>query len=462
MKKIFRQTAAMLIALLAVVSGASHAENIADDPFIRQNLDRANFEPGGQYHLFNSRGKVAERSGSISVIPFQDFRFGDFRIQQAGIRGDIGYTVRFSGHGHEVHSPFDNHARRQANDERGNVNIGLSLYQIDWSGHEHHPADGYDGPQGGGYPAPKGARDEYSYHIEGQAQTTFYAPTDTRSTMERLKDRYANMPQNFANRSVEANKKIFDHNDRLNRWGNGAETVNGLFAAVANGFQSVGEAVGVGDAIDGIYRGGAIATMHGIDQLPSTKAKMDAIGALGTGAGYIDSVSQWAADNPNATEMVKAGANIGTAAWSVAKGVKAGVSGDFADAAVGRTKQRQMSDIDGEMAGGNKPPKATSIISNVNLVINETNGSKGLITSKYKLSADEALEAGIKFLGKNYQEIGKPGSGVYRSADGTRQFRIDKNSLDGKHAPNVPHFHLERIAPNTNKIITNNHIELVN
>lgn len=82
--------------------------------------------------------------------------------------------------------------------------------------------------------------------------------------------------------------------------------------------------------------------------------------------------------------------------------------------------------------------------------------------SKYKLSADEALEAGIKFLGKNYQEIGKPGSGVYRSADGTRQFRIDKNSLDGKHAPNVPHFHLERIAPNTNKIITNNHIELVN
>lgn len=361
MKKIFRQTAAMLIALLAVVSGASHAENIADDPFIRQNLDRANFEPGGQYHLFNSRGKVAERSGSISVIPFQDFRFGDFRIQQAGIRGDIGYTVRFSGHGHEVHSPFDNHARRQANDERGNVNIGLSLYQIDWSGHEHHPADGYDGPQGGGYPAPKGARDEYSYHIEGQAQTTFYAPTDTRSTMERLKDRYANMPQNFANRSVEANKKIFDHNDRLNRWGNGAETVNGLFAAVANGFQSVGEVVGVGDAIDGIYRGGAIATMHGIDQLPSTKAKMDAIGALGTGAGYIDSVSQWAADNPNATETVKAGANIGTAAWSMAKGVKAGVSGDFGDAAAGRAKQRQMSNIDGEMAGGNRPPKPTRL-----------------------------------------------------------------------------------------------------
>ncbi|WP_423797868.1 MafB family polymorphic toxin, partial [Neisseria meningitidis] len=26
------------------------------------------------------------------------------------MQGNLGYTVRFSGHGHEEHAPFDNHA----------------------------------------------------------------------------------------------------------------------------------------------------------------------------------------------------------------------------------------------------------------------------------------------------------------------------------------------------------------
>jgi hypothetical protein len=38
-------------------------------------------------------------------------------------------------------------------------------------------------------------------------------------------------------------------------------------------------------------------------------------------------------------------------------------------------------------------------LSSVNLVIKETLQSKGMITSKYKLSASEALEVGEKFLG---------------------------------------------------------------
>ncbi len=53
------------------------------------------------------------------------------------------------------------------------------------------------------------------------------------------------------------------------------------------------------------------------------------------------------------------------------------------------------------------------------------------------------METGIKFLGPEYEEIGKSGTGIFRSSDGLRQFRIDKNSIAGKHSPDMPHFHLE-------------------
>lgn len=57
------------------------------------------------------------------------------------------------------------------------------------------------------------------------------------------------------------------------------------------------------------------------------------------------------------------------------------------------------------------------------------------------MTSDEALAAGLKFLGTGYKEIGKSGSGVYHSADGTKEFRIDSGSIDGAHAPGVPHVH---------------------
>ncbi len=92
------------------------------------------------------------------------------------------------------------------------------------------------------------------------------------------------------------------------------------------------------------------------------------------------------------------------------------------------------------------------------LVIKETLQSKGKITSRYRLSASEALEAGEKFLGTGYREIGKSGSGVFRSSDGLRQFRIDTNSLLGKHNPWEPHVHLETYTPGKRAPNVNNHI----
>ena len=67
--------------------------------------------------------------------------------------------------------------------------------------------------------------------------------------------------------------------------------------------------------------------------------------------------------------------------------------------------------------------------------------------------------------GKNANEIGNPGSGVYRSgtrnADGSiNQFRMDNNSLEGNHRPNVPHVHFERVNEGVKKPIVNNHVPI--
>ncbi|PPT09890.1 extracellular function secreted protein [Geitlerinema sp. FC II] len=110
---------------------------------------------------------------------------------------------------------------------------------------------------------------------------------------------------------------------------------------------------------------------------------------------------------------------------------------------------------------------------NVNDVITETYahinnparinnpGRNRNITSSYSLTPDEALDLGIKFLGPNYTQRGRSDSGVFTSADGLRQFRIDNASLSGNHDPWVPHVHIEIFNnPGDSKPIVNNHIPL--
>lgn len=96
--------------------------------------------------------------------------------------------------------------------------------------------------------------------------------------------------------------------------------------------------------------------------------------------------------------------------------------------------------------------------SKIDSVINETLSGKKNFTSSTTLTSDEALAAGLKFLGTGYKEIGKPGSGVYHSADGTKEFRIDSGSIGGAHAPGVPHVHFGIKNPQTGKYISNNHV----
>ncbi|MEU6055814.1 polymorphic toxin-type HINT domain-containing protein [Streptomyces xanthochromogenes] len=94
-------------------------------------------------------------------------------------------------------------------------------------------------------------------------------------------------------------------------------------------------------------------------------------------------------------------------------------------------------------------------------VADETRSGMGSIVSKHSLNADQALDVGLEFLGPGYKELGK-NRGVFRSADGLRQFRIDPDSLDGNHWPDVRHIHLQIFAhPGDKKSLVNNHIPLI-
>ncbi len=303
----------------------AHASDLANDSFIRQVLDRQHFEPDGKYHLFGSRGELAERSGHIGLGKIQSHQLGNLMIQQAAIKGNIGYIVRFSDHGHEVHSPFDNHASHSDSDEAGSPVDGFSLYRIHWDGYEHHPADGYDGPQGGGYPAPKGARDIYSYDIKGVAQNIRLNLTDNRSTGQRLADRFHNAGGMLTQGVGDGFKRATRYSPELDRSGNAAEAFNGTADIVKNIIGAAGEIVGAGDAVQGISEGSNIAVMHGLGLL-STENKMARVNDLADMAQLKDyaaaAIRDWAVQNPNAAQGIEAVSNIFTAVIPV-KGIGA-------------------------------------------------------------------------------------------------------------------------------------------
>ena len=347
LRRLTKLLAACAVAAAAFGQPALAAE-LAKDPFITDNAQRQHFEPGGKYHLFgNPRGSVANRTGKIDVTQAYTHQMGNLLIQQANINGTIGYHTRFSGHGHEVHAPFDNHASRSASEEKGSVNEGFTVYRLNWEGHEHHPADGYDGPQGGNYPKPTGARDEYTYNVNGVARSIKLNPTDTRDVRQRISDNYSNLGSNFSDRAYEANRKMFEHNSKLDRWGNSMEFINGVAAGALNPFLSASEALGIGDILYGTGYAIDKATMYGISPL-SADGKLAAIGGLGGVAGFEkntrEAVDRWIQENPNAAETVEAAFNVAAAAKAakLAKATKPGkaaVSGAFSAATQAKYKQ---------------------------------------------------------------------------------------------------------------------------
>ena len=343
-----------LLAACAVTAAAfgqpALAADLRNDPVVQDLLRRENFDPGKKFHLFGkARGTVAERTGLMTISPTITQRLGNLQMETATIFSNPGYIVRFSGHGHEVHSPFENSARKSYSWTGGKVTdgTGMTFASMSWDGYEHHPADGYDGPQGGGYPAPHGARDIYSYVAKGQVRRQTVVHDDNRSTQQRFADRFGNIPKNFSDRAGEANKKMFEHNPGLNRWGNSMEFINGVAAGALNPFLSAGEAIGVGDAVQGtgfaidMATAAAISTMSpdnaiaAIDHLKSLAKSEEKIGKT---------VRDWTAENPNAAETVEAMSNTlpyakAKSLTKAAKAGKAAVSGDFSAATQAKYKQ---------------------------------------------------------------------------------------------------------------------------
>ncbi|HFC6083697.1 TPA: polymorphic toxin MafB class 3, partial [Neisseria meningitidis] len=153
----FMMLFAAAISLLQIP--ISHANGL--DARLRDDMQAKHYEPGGKYHLFgDGRGSVKNRVYAVQT--FDATAVGPIlpiTHERTGFEGVIGYETHFSGHGHEVHSPFDNHDSRSTSDFSGGVDGGFTVYQLHRTGSEIHPEDGYDGPQGSDYPPPGGARD---------------------------------------------------------------------------------------------------------------------------------------------------------------------------------------------------------------------------------------------------------------------------------------------------------------
>lgn len=321
------------LLLVLVLAGTAPADPIPNtlpqDPFLRQNLHRSSFEPGGKYHLFRSRGTVGDRTGQIGIMPGQALRMGNLEIEQAFVRGNIGYKTHFRNHTWEEHAPFDNHAQSKATADEGSITNGFTVYRINYTGKEHHPKTAYDGEQGGNHPPPdQDPRDEYRYTVSGEARRIGLNLNDDRSFAQRMGDRFTG----FSEHSRQAHTQIFDHDSRLNRAGNTAQAVNGFVSGAQNGFTSIGDILGVSDAVQGagaLIDGG---TMVGISAM-SAEGKMNAIGrlgGLGDAGDYAKArTAEWARNNPNTAEFAKLGANA-AAGYYGARGMVAGSMGKSA------------------------------------------------------------------------------------------------------------------------------------
>jgi hypothetical protein len=80
----------------------------------------------------------------------------------------------------------------------------------------------------------------------------------------------------------------------------------------------------------------------------------------------------------------------------------------------------------------------------------------GNIGSHAAMSADDALKHGINWLGSGYKEIAP---GVFRSADGLRQFRLTTADLLGSHGKLGSHVHIEALDK-FGKVIENLHLPI--
>lgn len=347
----------------------AHANGL--DARLRDDMQAKHYEPGGKYHLFgNGRGSVKNRVyavrtfGTTSVGPVLPITH-----ERTGFEGVIGYETHFSGHGHEVHGPFDNHDSKSFSDFSGGVDGGFTVYQLHRTGSEIHPADGYDGPQGGGYPAPKGARDIYSYYVKGTSTKTKINLVPQAPFSDRWLKENSNAVSDFFSRADEAGKLIWENDPNKNWWGNRMDDVRGIIQGAANPFVTGFQGLGVGAITDSAVNPvtdtaaqKALQGIHGLGNL-SSAAQLAAATSLQDSAfaakDGINSIRQWGENHPNITATAQtalAGAEVATTLLGGKKVEVNPTKWDWGkNTDYGTHAARPMQTLDGEMAGGNKP-----------------------------------------------------------------------------------------------------------
>ncbi|MCF2981866.1 polymorphic toxin MafB class 3 [Neisseria gonorrhoeae] len=368
----FMMLFAAAISLLQIP--ISHANGL--DARLRDDMQAKHYEPGGKYHLFgNARGSVKNRVCAVQT--FDATAVGPIlpiTHERTGFEGIIGYETHFSGHGHEVHSPFDNHDSKSTSDFSGGVDGGFTVYQLHRTGSEIHPADGYDGPQGGGYPEPQGARDIYSYHIKGTSTKTKINTVPQAPFSDRWLKENAGAASGFLSRADEAGKLIWENNPNQNWRANRMDDVRGIIQGAANpfltGFQGLGVGAITDSAVNPVTYAAAQQTLQGIHDLGnvSPAAQLAAASLLQDSAfavkDSINSAKQWADAHPNITATAQTALAVAEAAGTVWGGKKVELNPTKWDwvknTGYEKPAARPMQTVDGEMAGKNKPPKPST------------------------------------------------------------------------------------------------------
>ncbi|EMU5238117.1 polymorphic toxin MafB class 3 [Neisseria gonorrhoeae] len=368
----FMMLFAAAISLLQIP--ISHANGL--DARLRDDMQAKHYEPGGKYHLFgNARGSVKNRVCAVQT--FDATAVGPIlpiTHERTGFEGIIGYETHFSGHGHEVHSPFDNHDSRSTSDFSGGVDGGFTVYQLHRTGSEIHPADGYDGPQGGGYPEPQGARDIYSYHIKGTSTKTKINTVPQAPFSDRWLKENAGAASGFLSRADEAGKLIWENDPDKNWRANRMDDIRGIVQGAVNpfltGFQGLGVGAITDSAVNPVTYAAARKTLQGIHNLGnlSPEAQLAAASLLQDSAfavkDGINSARQWADAHPNITATAQTALAVAEAAGTVWRGKKVELNPAKWDwvknTGYKKPAARPMQTVDGEMAGKNKPPKPST------------------------------------------------------------------------------------------------------
>ncbi|WCN86880.1 polymorphic toxin MafB class 3 [Neisseria gonorrhoeae] len=368
----FMMLFAAAISLLQIP--ISHANGL--DARLRDDMQAKHYEPGGKYHLFgNARGSVKNRVCAVQT--FDATAVGPIlpiTHERTGFEGVIGYETHFSGHGHEVHSPFDNHDSKSTSDFSGGVDGGFTVYQLHRTGSEIHPADGYDGPQGGGYPEPQGARDIYSYHIKGTSTKTKINTVPQAPFSDRWLKENAGAASGFLSRADEAGKLIWENDPDKNWRANRMDDIRGIVQGAVNpfltGFQGLGVGAITDSAVNPVTYAAARKTLQGIHNLGnlSPEAQLAAASLLQDSAfavkDGINSARQWADAHPNITATAQTALAVAEAAGTVWGGKKVELNPAKWDwvknTGYEKPAARHMQTVDGEMAGKNKPPKPST------------------------------------------------------------------------------------------------------